>query len=43
MLIVPTRRAKLMEETAIARTIGMPNNEGIPDQPVLGEVGGAKL
>ena len=29
-------------ETMTARTIGMPNNEGMRDQPPLGEVGGAK-
>ena len=43
MPIVPARGTKLWDETAIARTIGMPNNEGIRDQPPLGDVGGAKL
>ena len=42
MPIVPTWGTKLWEETATARTIGMPNNEGMRDQPPLGEVGGAK-
>ena len=34
---------KLWEKTASARTIGMPNNEGMQRQPPPGEVGGAKL
>ena len=33
MPIVPTWGTKLWEETATARTIGMPNNEGMRDQP----------
>ena len=43
MPIVPTWGTKLWEETATARTMGMPNNEGMRDQPPLGEVEGAKL
>ena len=39
----PRRETKLWEETAIARTIGMPNNKGMQRQPPTGEVGGAKL
>ena len=40
MPIVPTWGTKLWEETATARKMGMPNNEGIRHQPPLGEVGG---
>ena len=43
MPIVPTRETKLWEETATARTMGIPNNEGVRHQPPLGEVGGGKL
>ena len=43
MPIVPTWGTKLWEETATARTIGLPNNESMRDQPPLWEVGGAKL
>ena len=44
MPIVPTWGTKLWEETATARTIGMPNDEGMRRQPPPGEVrGGAKL
>ena len=39
----PRRVTKLWEETAIARTIGMPNNKGMQRRPLTGEVGGVKL
>ena len=39
----PRRGTKLWEETAIARTIGMPNSKGMQRQPQPGEVGGVKL
>ena len=39
----PRRGTKLWEQTAIARTIGMPNNRGMRRQPPTGEVGGTNL